>query len=225
MGILLQKQNKYDKKTVHFNLVDTKNLLLIFTRNPEMGKCKTRLAKTIGDEAALNIYKFLLQHTVDITKNLNFERQVWYTEKVWKDDVWDNTIYNKKLQQGTDLGERMAHAFLEGFEKGYEKIVIVGSDMFDLDQHTIESAFLALNDSDFVVGPAQDGGYYLLGMKKWIPDLFKDKDWGKNTVLRDTMTDLKNEKIHLLNTRNDIDVYEDIEHIEVFQQFIKHSKP
>lgn len=224
MGIIQQKQDKYDKKTVHFNLVDTKNLLLIFTRNPEMGKCKTRLAATIGDEAALNIYNYLLRHTVDITQNLSVEKQVWYTEEIWENDVWDSTIFNKKLQQGSDLGERMAHGFLEGFERGFEKIVIIGSDMIDLDQNTIENAFIALNDSDFVVGPAEDGGYYLLGIKKWIPNLFKNKDWGKNTVFNDTMTDLKDEKTHLLNTRNDIDLYGDIEHIDVFQQFIKHIK-
>lgn len=222
MGLILQKQNKKDEQTVHFSLVDNKNLLLIFTRNPELGKCKTRLAATIGDEAALAIYKFLLDHTVALTTDLTIEKQVWYSEDIWNDDVWDNRIFDKKLQKGINLGERMANAFQEGFQKGFEKVIIIGSDMYDLNQEAIENAFLALNDSDFVLGPAADGGYYLLGLKKWIPKLFKNKDWGRSTVLEDTLADLKNEKVHLLDVKNDIDIYEDIEHIAAFQPFLKH---
>lgn len=224
MGLILQKQDKKDEQTVHFSLVDTKNLLLIFTRNPELGKCKTRLAATVGNEAALAIYKFLLSHTVALTTNLTVKKQVWYSEDIWNDDVWDSTIFEKKLQKGANLGERMAHAFQEGFEKGFEKIIIIGSDMYDLNQESLENAFIALNNSDIVLGPATDGGYYLLGMKKWTPEPFKNKDWGQNTVLQDTLNDLKNKNIHLMDVKNDVDVYEDIQHIAAFQPFLKHSE-
>ena len=118
----------------------------------------------------------------------------------------------------------MAHAFQEGFEKGFKKIVIIGSDMYDLNQEALENAFISMNNSDFVLGPATDGGYYLLGMKKWNPKLFKNKDWGQNTVLEDTLNDLKNEKVKLLDVKNDVDVYEDIEHIAAFQPFLKKSE-
>ncbi len=205
-------------------MVGSKDLLLIFTRNPELGKCKTRLADTIGDSAALEIYQFLLQHTAKITENLNLAKHVYYSENIWKNDVWDDTIYAKKEQRGADLGIRMANAFLEGFEAGFEKICIIGSDMFDLTQRDIEKAFFALDKNDFVIGPALDGGYYLLGMKKWAPNIFRNKDWGMATVLKSTLNDLKNEKVYLLDPRNDIDTYDDIKGKKVFIPFIKHLK-
>lgn len=201
-----------------------KDLLLIFTRNPEFGKCKTRLATTVGEEAALKIYKFLLQHTVNITKNLKTAKKVYYSETIWEDDIWQNSIYLKELQIGDDLGERMANAFKKGFTTGYQRIVIIGSDLFDLAVADLEAAFKALDDNDFVIGPAHDGGYYLLGMKALKKELFKNKAWGNSTVLSSTINDLKGEKVALLEPRNDIDVYEDIEGISAFSPFIKHMK-
>ncbi len=201
--------------------MNSKNLLLIFTRNPELGKCKTRLAATVGDQAALDIYNFLLNHTVQITKNLTTDKIVYYSEEIWKNDIWDINTFDKKLQKGLDLGERMSNAFKNGFEKGYQKIIIIGSDMYDLSQEDIENAFLKLSDNDYVIGPAEDGGYYLLGMTKWNKNLFKNKEWGTQTVLNDTLNTLKNEKKQLLETKNDVDYYEDIKDINVFQQFLK----
>ncbi len=222
MGIINQKENKYDKKTIHFTLASSKDLLLIFTRNPELGKCKTRLAETVGDETALDIYKFLLRHTVSITENLNAAKQVWYSEEIWEDDIWDDAFYDKKLQKGPDLGVRMANAFQEGFASGYERISIIGSDMFDLKQNDLENAFAQLNENDFVIGPAADGGYYLLGMKTFKSELFQNKQWGSGTVLEDTLENLKDDKIAILEERNDVDVYEDIKDDNAFQHFLKH---
>jgi len=222
MGIINQKQDKHDKKTIHFTLASSKDLLLIFTRNPELGKCKTRLAKTVGDETALDIYSFLLGHTVSVTQNLNAAKQVWYSEEIWEDDIWDDAFYDKKLQKGPDLGIRMANAFQEGFASGYERILIIGSDMFDLDQKDLENAFAQLKENDFVIGPAEDGGYYLLGMKSFEANLFQDKSWGQASVLKDTLADLKGEKLAILEERNDVDVYEDIKDNQAFQHFLKH---
>lgn len=202
----------------------TKNLLLIFTRNLELGKCKTRLAKKIGDEAALEIYKFLLEHTVRITKDLKAKKQTFYSEEIWENDIWNNELYLKKLQVGKTLGERMANAFMNGFKVGYERIIIIGSDMYDLSQKDLEAAFDALEQHDFVIGPATDGGYYLLGMKKFKPELFQNKDWGKETVFQSTLADLIDDDIYLLPEKNDVDIYEDIAHIEAFQPFLKHLK-
>ncbi len=201
--------------------MNSKNLLLIFTRNPELGKCKTRLAAAVGDQAALDIYNFLLNHTVQITKNLTTDKIVYYSEEIWKNDIWDINTFDKKLQKGLDLGERMSNAFKNGFEKGYQKIIIIGSDMYDLSQEDIENAFLKLSDNDYVIGPAEDGGYYLLGMTKWNENLFENKEWGTQTVLNDTLNTLKNEKKQLLETKNDVDYYEDIKDIDVYQQFLK----
>ena len=222
MGFIVSNQNKSDRKAVHFSLVSSKNLLLIFTRNPELGKCKTRLAATIGDESALEIYKFLLAHTVKITSNLNLAKQVYYSVRVRENDIWDSLLYAKKKQTGSDLGERMANAFQAGFADGFEKICIIGSDLFDLSQEDIEQAFAKLDTNDVVIGPALDGGYYLLGLKVMNANIFKDKNWGTATVMKDTLEDLKNLKIHLLEARNDVDVYEDIKNDAAFKPFLKH---
>ncbi|MDB4292627.1 TIGR04282 family arsenosugar biosynthesis glycosyltransferase [Maribacter sp.] len=224
MGIINPFKKEIDKKTVQYTKALPKNLLLIFTRNPELGKCKTRLAATIGKQSALDIYKFLLQHTANISAKLNTVKQVWYSEEIWRNDIWNNSVFDKKLQEGEDLGVRMANAFTEGFAAGFEKICVIGSDMHDLEQVDLEDAFEGLNDSDYVIGGAEDGGYYLLGMKKFNTDLFQNKNWGTETVLEATMSDLKNEKVHLLDVRNDIDVYEDIAQNKAFEPFLKHIR-
>lgn len=197
------------------------NLLLIFTRNPELGKCKTRLAATTGDKIALEIYKFLLEHTVAITRNLKAEKYVYYSEEIWEDDVWDSKLYTKKLQEGIDLGERMKNAFNEGFKSGFERIIIIGSDMYDLSHEDLNSAFEKLNHHDVIVGPAQDGGYYLLGLKSNQNELFSNKAWGTGTVLKHTLEDLNEANYSLIDERNDVDVFEDIKDIKVFQHFFK----
>ncbi len=199
-------------------------LLLIFTRNPELGKCKTRLASRVGDAAALDIYKFLLRHTVRLTQTLEVAKWVYYSDIVCEEDMWSRTHYTKKSQCGVGLGQRMYHAFEQGFAAGYQKVIIIGSDMYHLSQEDLKNAFAALNKNDYVIGPAQDGGYYLLGMKSLNKALFENKAWGTSTVLRDTLKDLTGEKQHLLPVRNDIDHYEDLKDIQVFQPFIKHMK-
>lgn len=188
----------------------TKNLVLIFTRNPELGKVKTRLAKTIGNKNALDIYKLLLQKTKDVTKHLQCDKAVYYSVKIRENDIWEEKTYQKYQQNGEDLGIRMENAFQNAFNKGYEKVIIVGSDLFDLTPEHINTAFTKLNTNDVVIGPAEDGGYYLLGMKKNHPNIFKNKTWGTASVRKDTLTDLKNNKIHLLEELNDIDLYEDL---------------
>jgi hypothetical protein len=198
-----------------------RDLLIIFTRNPELGKCKSRLAATVGDEIALDIYKFLLNHTKNLTQGLNIGKWVYYSDDIWENDIWDKFVYEKKIQSGNDLGERMSNAFIDGFNAGYEKIIIIGSDMYDLNENDLLEAFHFLSQHDYVIGPAIDGGYYLLGMKVLSPALFKDKTWGTDTVLKDTLQDLKNKNYSLLAPKNDIDYYEDIKDIEIFRTFLK----
>lgn len=198
-----------------------KNLLLIFTRNPELGKSKTRLAKTIGDQTALEIYKFLLKRTQEIAVKVNADKAVYYSVKVRNNDIWDSSIYQKYQQFGEDLGVRMKNAFKNGFDAGYKKVIIVGSDLYDLSSKIIDSAFQKLESNDFVIGPAEDGGYYLLGMNFLQEDIFENKDWGTETVRKDTLVNLKDKKVFLLEMLNDVDVFEDIEHHPAFQHFLK----
>lgn len=194
-------------------------LLIIFTRNPEFGKVKTRLAKDVGNEAALEIYIFLLKHTAAITKDLSVDKEIFYSEEIINNDLWNNDLYLKKLQQGNDLGEKMQNAFKAGFKNCYSKIIIIGSDMYDLSSGDIEKAFDRLEHHDYVIGPAEDGGYYLLGMKKLKKELFSEKDWGTSTVLSDSLSNLKKENYFLLEARNDVDHYSDIEDNPDFQNF------
>ncbi|WP_231563295.1 TIGR04282 family arsenosugar biosynthesis glycosyltransferase [Salegentibacter sp. Hel_I_6] len=198
----------------------SESLLIIFTKNPEIGKVKTRLAVTTGNETALNIYKFLLQHTLSVTSNLNTDKWIYYSEEIPEKDIWPSEIFSKKLQQGEDLGEKMENAFREAFKHNYEKVIIIGSDLYDIVQNDLENAFLELEKNDFVIGPAKDGGYYLLGMKSLIPELFKNKKWSSSSVLSDTLKDLKNKKIKLLETRNDIDEFHDIKNEPAFSKFL-----
>ncbi|MGB5229307.1 MAG: TIGR04282 family arsenosugar biosynthesis glycosyltransferase [Eudoraea sp.] len=196
-------------------------LLLIFTRNPKLGKCKTRLAATLGDQAALDIYMILLRHTAEITKDLNCSKEVYYSEEIPENDLWDKDNYAKQMQEGNDLGERMYNAFKSGFQKGYKKIIIIGSDIYDLNSETIEAGFNGLENSDFVIGPAADGGYYLIGMKTLNHEIFLNKNWGTETVLEDTLSNLTHKEVQLLQIKNDIDVYEDLKEFDVFQSFVK----
>ncbi len=221
MSTILPSDTKDDKKAINDQSVTSENLLLIFTRNPVLGKCKTRLAATIGNHTALDIYKFLIGHTQELTKNVSAHKRVYYSEEIWNNDVWDNTIFDKKLQEGIDLGERMANAFLKGFEDGFKNIIIIGSDMYDLSESDLDRAFLSLQKNDFVLGPAEDGGYYLLGMRNFKKALFQNKDWGKENVFKNTMGDLKKDKVHLLKTKNDIDVYDDIKNVDVFKPYLR----
>ena len=174
---------------------NTKELLIIFTRNPELGKVKTRLAKDIGDEAALALYQFLLEHTVSVTAPLKMDKQVFYSEEIQENDIWDSDIFNKKLQIGQDLGEKMENAFREAFSENYKSVMIIGSDLYDIKIEDLENAFFQLKTHDEVIGPAKDGGYYLLGMKSLNSSVFKNKKWSTNTVFKETLKDLKNKKV------------------------------
>jgi len=188
-----------------------KNLIIVFVRTPEIGKVKTRLAKSIGDQSALTIYKLLLKHNAAVLHDLSFSKVVYYSEIVRENDYWDATIFQKKVQKGSDLGERMQNAFETEFKEGYEKILIIGSDLFDLKPTHITTAFEALETHDITIGPSLDGGYYLLGMKELYHTLFKNKKWGTDSVLEHTLKDLKQQNIKLLEALNDIDTFEDLQ--------------
>lgn len=194
---------------------------MIFTRNPLLGKVKTRLAASIGDEAALEVYQFLLQHTFNITKELDCDKAVYYSEGIPENGLWEKGDFQKILQQGKGLGQRMENAFKNAFFEGYSKVVVIGSDLCDLQEKDLKMAFLALDENDFVIGPAQDGGYYLLGMKKLDSAVFQNKAWGTSEVLEQTLQDLGNEKVKLLELRNDIDTFEDLKQHKGLLNLIK----
>lgn len=166
-----------------------KKAIIIFVRNPELGKVKTRLAKEIGDEQTLKIYKELLQHTHNAAINVDCDKFVYYADYINENDLWENELFQKKMQAGEVLGDRMMLAFMELFQQGYSKIIIIGSDCPQLTSFVLVDAFDMLGANEVVIGPSSDGGYYLLGLTKLIPELFTNKQWSTDTVLADTIKD------------------------------------
>ncbi len=197
-----------------------KSILIIFTRNPILGKVKTRLAKTVGNQTALDIYLFLLQKTKEVTQNVHCDKVIFYSEEILENDLWDTTTHKKNLQVGKDLGAKMNHAFETCFEDKYDKVVLIGSDLYDLEVSHIEEAFEKLEKKEVVIGPATDGGYYLIGLKKTYPEIFQNKNWGTSSVRKETLKNLEKVNVHLLPILNDVDVFEDIEHHAAFSKFL-----
>ena len=196
----------------------SKNHLIIFVKNPEEGKVKTRLASTVGDENALRIYKVLLEHTFQITLPVNAEKNLYYSDYIQNVDQFNEYIYNKYVQKGDDLGERMYNAIRQSSGEWADHIVLVGSDCFELNSGIIEEAFRMLETHDFVIGPAEDGGYYLIGMNEPEKSVFENKEWGKSDVLLDTILDIKKlgKSHYLLPTLKDVDVEEDLGELRRF---------
>ena len=185
--------------------------LIIFVRKPEPGKVKTRLAATIGDEKTLLIYKELLQHTFEIANAIDADKFVFYHEEIEGNDLWTAERFFKFVQINKDLGKKMNHAFTSLFEQGYEKAIIIGSDCYELNATIVNEAFESLNDNDVVIGPAKDGGYYLLGMKKMYSFIFENKEWSTPTVFNDTMADFRKQQLsfYVLPVLTDVDTEKD----------------
>ena len=192
------------------------SLLMIFVKNLIPGMVKTRLAKDIGIDKALDVYNELVHHTHKITRKIEVDKAVYYSEYVELEDVWDNGDFKLTSQKGFTLGEKMHHAFDEAFDS-YNKAVIIGSDCYDLNSKIIKLAFEMLEENDVVVGPAQDGGYYLLGMKEFFPQLFDGKEYSTNTVLKELLEESEELElsVYQLPTLNDIDTLEDLKETDI----------
>lgn len=193
---------------------------MIFVKNPEKGKVKTRLAATIGEDNAFKVYEDLLKFTHLMVKNIGVKKQVHYSRFINRKDLWEAQNFEKVMQTSGELGERMKAAFKKGFENGFKKIVIIGSDCPELTQEILKNAFKALEKSDTVIGPADDGGYYLLGMNSLFPFLFNNKKWSTSTVFNDTINDVHSHKLTcaILPTLSDIDREEDLVKFKSFNQ-------
>ncbi len=203
-------------------------LLIIFIKNPELGKCKTRLAATVGDKKALQFYRKMLEKTLEVTTEVSAHKTIFYSSFVDKNDQWpENGDFSKSLQKEGDLGQKMKVAFEEAFEAGYQSICIIGSDCYELDSRTIDKAFEILETKDAVLGPSTDGGYYLLGMNHLIAEVFSNKNWSTKTVIGDTIHDFQRLLISYgkLQALTDIDTEEDLKTMptEVVERFLLNS--
>jgi uncharacterized protein len=190
--------------------------LLFFIKNPEKGKVKTRLASAVGDKRAVELYKrFLLEMLFTLNKG-TFLFYLCYFPENGLDNVkgWLGNHYLYMPQRGENLGERMKNGFLEAFSMNFNRVVLVGSDVPDLPIEFIEEAFTYLQKQDGVIGPALDGGYYLIGFKNksFSPRVFDGIRWGTGSVFEETMKVLDREglTVHVLNPLRDIDTVEDL---------------
>ena len=195
-----------------------KKALIIFTKNPELGKVKTRLAASIGNQKALNVYLMLLQHTFNIAKDVDAHIYVFYSDKIILHDLWEDLKPEKVLQHGNDLGEKMNHAFEFVLNKGYEKVILIGTDVFMQTTQNIEIAFELLEHNDTVINPVEDGGYCLIGLKKIFSNLFLNKTWSHSNVFNEALLEIKKQSktVALLPKLVDIDTITDLEKSNFF---------
>src|SRR5690606_1739225 len=186
--------------------------LIIFQKEPESGKVKTRLATTIGDAKALATYQLLLKHTHEQVALLDAPVFVYFDKEIDPNYLL-HPRYKGAIQATGDLGQRMKTAIVEVRTSGYQRVLVIGSDCPGLQVSILQEAFSQLLNHDLVLGPAKDGGYYLIGMKKTHQELFADIPWSSADVLSKTLAIAKSLHLHvfLLPTLTDVDVYEDLD--------------
>ncbi len=196
---------------------EQKNAIIIFTRYPESGKVKTRLADSIGDESACRLHKILAERIFNeclLLDEKDFSLFVFYPEENNTEQVrnWVNKRFTLFTQIGKTLGEKMSNAFNKIFELNFEKTIIIGTDIPDISKSILSEAFLDLEKNDIVIGPSNDGGYYLLGMNKFIPEMFENIEWSIGPVFRKTTENINQNKLRYrtMEMLIDIDVKEDL---------------
>lgn len=202
------------------------NAVIVFLKYPEPGKVKTRLAKDIGDEKACAVYKSLAENVIKNIFTINpgtYDVHFFFTPadkeneiKNWLKSIIDNERafhLQYSPQKGNTLGERMSNAFQQTLQrKDCKRCIIIGTDCPEIEATMIESVFEMLKEKDIVIGPCKDGGYYLLGMSVFVPDLFVDIDWSTDQVFIQTMEKVQKNNLScsILETLTDIDTQEDL---------------
>jgi uncharacterized protein len=189
---------------------EPRQAVLVFVREPVAGRVKTRLAAEIGTEAALRVYTRLAEHAVTQALRLGpaVQVRVHYTPDgargVVQQWLGGGPVYLP--QHGDDLGDRMRSAFQAAFDRGFRQVVIIGSDLPRMSTDLLRHAFALLDQHPVVLGPADDGGYYLLGLRQ-MQDVFHGIPWSTDRVLDCTSQRLRRAGISpaLLEPLRDVD--------------------
>lgn len=195
-----------------------KSASIVFLKYPEPGKVKTRLAAETSEDFAADFYKLCAEHILSESSKLKSDSiDTFLFFENGKDYLkvreWAGDAFNYSAQKGKDLGEKMAASFQEMFNLGYEKVIIIGTDVPSHTHSDLLHAFEILSTHDAVLGPSPDGGYYLLGTKKFYPELFKDIEYSTNKVYEKTKESLEYLQLNfcLLKEKLDIDLKEDLD--------------
>jgi rSAM/selenodomain-associated transferase 1 len=191
--------------------------VLLFVKYPVKGQVKTRLAAHIGQKKALRLYKNSVLDTLTLLKGLDDPVRIFFdpanAEKQFKE--WLGMEYAYAPQTGADLGQRMKNAFGYCFDEGFQKAILIGSDIPDLPVEFLSEALDALESNEAVIGPSKDGGYYLIGFTQtsFLPVAFDNITWSASTVCRKTQEILRNNKlnVHLLREWSDVDTEVDLQ--------------
>jgi rSAM/selenodomain-associated transferase 1 len=192
------------------------NALLIFVKYPSPGTVKTRLSPELTPEQGAAFYRALAEEVVRVhISGAGYESIVCFApEGAWREvRSWLGPDVRLWSQLGNDLGAREFHAMRQALERGYRKAAIIGSDCPTIAPGDIEAAFSSLNENDLVLGPCEDGGYYLIGATRPIGSLFEDISWGSERVLSETLEKAREAGLsfRLLDVKYDIDSYSDLE--------------
>jgi uncharacterized protein len=193
------------------------NKLIIFTRFPEPGTTKTRLICALGAGGAADLHRQMTERVVGMARELRASAGIAFEIKFFGGDdsrmrQWLGNDLEYSGQIGSNLGERMDHAFKEAIEQGCDRVVVVGSDCPGLTADILKDAFEALDHHPVVLGPASDGGYYLIGLQQRLSNIFQDIPWGTGKVLEATRKALSSHEVScmLLEKLSDVDTPEDL---------------
>jgi len=187
---------------------------ILMYKAPELGRVKTRLAKSVGDSAALELYRWMGQRQLsEVPAEWELETRFSpdSSESVMREWLGSRTLL--RPQGGGDLGDRMMRAARSCLGNGVEqKTIFLGADCLGLDESALKKAALSLDNADFVLGPASDGGYYLLGIKSFESSIFHGINWGSPSVLKETIDRIRSldKAMELLEQRVDVDDWKDL---------------
>jgi len=183
-----------------------KAALIILVHDSVPCTVKTGKVDTISEQESFAMRRQLLMHTQHITIGLDADKFLFVNESS-DDDIWNRGVYLKRMQRGWGKGDIMMHAFETVFSMGYTKVVMISSDSIETETAHLTHAFDHLNSYDVVIGPAREGEYYLIGMKKMQPLLFKYKAWNTPVLLQQTLDDIAHLRLtyHLQQALNNVE--------------------
>lgn len=191
--------------------------VLLFVKSPFKGPVKTRLATSIGFEAAVRLYENFVLDTLTLLKAVNSSIRIFFDPADAEERIkqWLGEQYSYVAQAGRNIGERMKNAFIHSFDDGFERVVLIGSDIPDLPDEFLREALGVLESSDAVVGPSHDGGYYLIGFSRrsFLPVAFNSITWSTSTVFQQTIEIFRKHEmsVHLLPEWYDVDTAADLQ--------------